>query len=571
MRTTTSNMRRRDVIAPGVPTPEGVPVGRKRIAVIGIDRYVNWPALSNAVRDAKGALRLFEHLGFEPVGEPMLDNAATGAAIQAFVTDELMALGPHDSLVLFFAGHGGTRSHWIDGEQLKTGYLIPADAAHGEKVATWIDLDDWLRKVARLPPRHILVILDACFAGIALTPVAKWRHSGTFQDASLASLQARRSRRIITSALDDQVALDSGPVPGHSLFTGCLIEAFQHGQLGRGCSVATGTEIGLHMQQRVRSYPGSRQTPDFGTFEHDDRGEMVIPVPTESFDPAVVAAQPARMESLPIATVSGPVHDAGRHNVGTRSRARWIVAAVAFASIVLGTSLVVMSSFVAEPSLAAEPPARAAEPRDTAAAPATGAAVTDAGTPDDSDASGSSTASATPTSGSGSAATAKSRVPPSTASAATAQVRIIPPSRSGTATVVGSGGQVPDDTARNASSSTPSTPSPTESPVAKPRVRGPSNRRLKPSVDERNCPVKGSQDVTIDSFPPGATIYINHRDCGELGKTPWKGKLPTSTGTATGTFTAILERTGEQPVTKEFLILKTPRIQRVQVWMPPKQ
>lgn len=206
-------MKHRHIIAAGVPTLASTPAGRKRIAVIGIDRYRSWPALNNAVHDAKGALRLFEHLGFEPVGEPLLDDVATGAAIQALVTDELIALGPDDSLVLFFAGHGGTRRQWLGGEQLKTGYLIPADAAYGEKVATWIDLDDWLRKVARLPPRHILVILDACFAGIALTPVVKWRDSGTFQEASLASLQVRRSRRIITSALDDQVALDSGPVP----------------------------------------------------------------------------------------------------------------------------------------------------------------------------------------------------------------------------------------------------------------------------------------------------------------------------------------------------------------------
>jgi hypothetical protein len=32
------------------------------------------------------------------------------------------------------------------------------------------------------------------------------------------------------------------------------------------------------VQRRVETYPDSGQTPDFGTFAFDDRGEMVIPL-----------------------------------------------------------------------------------------------------------------------------------------------------------------------------------------------------------------------------------------------------------------------------------------------------
>lgn len=108
-----------------------------------------------------------------------------------------------------------------------------------------------------------------------------------------------------------------------------------------------------------------------------------------------------------------------------------------------------------------------------------------------------------------------------------------------------------------------STPPKTTVVADKRRVRAPPNRRLKPAVDERNCPVKGSQDVTIDSYPPGATIYINHKDCGAVGKTPWDGKLPPSQGTATGTFTVIFERPGEELVVKEFAVQRSRRIQRL--------
>lgn len=548
--------------------PPSAPPGRKRIAVIGIDRYRSWPALNNAVRDARGALRLFEYLGFEPVGEPLFDDAATGAAIHAFVTDELMALGQDDSLVLFFAGHGGTRHHWLGGEQLKTGYLIPADAACGDKVATWIDLDDWLRRIARLPPRHILVFVDACFAGIALSPIAKWRDSGTFQHTPLDSLQARRSRRIITSALDDQVALDSGPVPGHSLFTGCLIEGFQQRRLGHERGVVTGTEVGLYLQQRVGAYPASRQTPDFGTFELDDRGEMVIPLLAQAFDPEVTATRPPQTVSLSIATVSGPADDAGRRHVGAR---RWIAAAVAVASIAL-VSFVFVSSFVTEPSSPVEQPTRALEPRSMWVAPARDAIGEDKPVKHEgSDATAGSATGVIAEPSDGSAGGPKPGMSTPPASGASADAATVPAPGTRAVTVARSRGQSPSNMVPHTIVPTAIAPSMADSTATKPRVRAPRIRRVKPAVDERNCPVKGSQPVEIETYPPGATLYINHKGCGVLGKTPWDGTLPPSEGTATGTFTAIFERAGEEPVTKEFVVVKSRRIQRVEVRMRPKR
>ena len=78
--------------------------------------------------------------------------------------------------------------------------------------------------------KHLLVILDACHSGIALDTVI-WRDAGLGSDGAIEPLRARRSRRIITSALHGQRALDSGPVPGHSLFTGCVIEAWIDGPI----------------------------------------------------------------------------------------------------------------------------------------------------------------------------------------------------------------------------------------------------------------------------------------------------------------------------------------------------
>ena len=252
--------------------------------MIGIDRYRAWGQLHNAVGDARGALDAFMKLGFEERRPALFDDAATGAALHHLVTDELRTLGTDDSLVVFFAGHGHTvTTKYADGSLAKRGYLIPVDAEPtGGGVGTWLSLDSWLREVAHLPPKHILVVLDACHSGIALDPVIRWRGEDVRAAEPLETLRARRSRRIITSALDNELAMDSGPIAGHSLFTGCLIEALTGGLLAKtGQPTATGSEIALHVQRRVSSFPSSKQTPDFGALELDNRGELIVELPQQ--------------------------------------------------------------------------------------------------------------------------------------------------------------------------------------------------------------------------------------------------------------------------------------------------
>lgn len=270
-------MTYRDVMEPS-PSDTRVADGRRVVVAVGIDRYRAWPALNNAVNDAKGALAVFERLGFEQVVAPLTDEGATADAVRRLVTDDLATLRGDDSLVLFFAGHGHTRTRTLQGGPVETGFLIPVDGDPPDgRAATWLRLDSWLSDVARLPARHILVILDACHSGVALGSVIKWRDGGG-RDGSLDELHRRQSRRVITSALGDQLAMDSGPIHGHSLFTGCLIEALTGGLARDGRREATGSELGVYVQRRVTSYTRSQQTPDFGTLELDHRGEIILPI-----------------------------------------------------------------------------------------------------------------------------------------------------------------------------------------------------------------------------------------------------------------------------------------------------
>jgi uncharacterized caspase-like protein len=252
--------------------------GRNIIAVVGINQYQQLQRLHNAVSDAKGIRALFmDQLGFQELNPPLFDGEATRDAINSMVVDQLNSqLEAEDSLVFFFAGHGYTETRTIGTRTKQTGYLIPVEGAAPEerKFSTYLRLDAFLEEVASLPAMHILVILDACHSGFALGETVRvLRDVQRYSD----DLSKRMSRRVIASAMSDQPALDNGPVSGHSLFTGTLVEALALGKAdGENKGFVTSSEVALYVQQKVASWSNSQQTPDFGSFELDDRGELVI-------------------------------------------------------------------------------------------------------------------------------------------------------------------------------------------------------------------------------------------------------------------------------------------------------
>jgi hypothetical protein len=297
---------------------------------------------------------------------------------------------------------------------------------------------------------------------------------------------------------------------------------------------------------------------------------MVIELPTEHLEQAVPTERPSQTVSLAIATVTTSADGGRERDASRRARGRWIAAFSASLAIVFLSSSTFVSSFNAKPSSVNESSVRALAPPSTGGGPPSDAAHTDAEHTDrvvttqtagdlgagSVIATNSAPGSAAPPIVKQAAPGGSNPKPPSAAPSLVAiEATIVPTSGSRPPTAVGT---------RLDPSAAPAT----KDPVDKRRVRAPPNRRLKPSVDERNCPVKGTQEVTIDSYPPGATLYINHKNCGALGTTPWRGKLPPSQGTATGKFTVIFERPWEEPVTKEFAVLRSTRIQRLALGMP---
>ena len=281
---------------------EEVTIGRYVFAGIGIDDYETvdlWKTLDNAVNDVDRMREtLREGFDFETPDEWILRNEqATSNAIRQLIDDLGRNLQPDDNLVFFYAGHGAERPTIFDGEIVsRTGYIVPAGvkAPVEDAPSQYLEIDRLLADLAGLPPRHVLVIFDSCYSGLALDGDFKTRGGGTQQASDLLS---RRSRRVLTSAQADQLAADGGAeFPGNSLFTGWLTEGLRRAADGLDDGrpspdadddgMITVTELFAFVSGRVGTASESRQTPDFGAFKFDNRGELVLTLETDPFEDA---------------------------------------------------------------------------------------------------------------------------------------------------------------------------------------------------------------------------------------------------------------------------------------------
>lgn len=268
-------------LSPVILKPKVVKQGRYCIVTIGINAYKEWQHLRNAVKDAESIQELLvDKFGFIAPLDPLINQQATKKAIETLVEERLRhELYADDSLLLFFAGHGHTRLDKLDEKtEIETGFLIPVEAQIPKTSEYWSDyirIDHWLNSVSTLKAKHILVILDSCYSGCALSQGIKiYRDSNVRYQEDLTS---RRSRKVITSARANQYAQDGGFITGNSLFTGTIINGLKLGEADLDANgIITSSELALFVQQKVAQASKSLQTPDFGSFELDDRGEMVI-------------------------------------------------------------------------------------------------------------------------------------------------------------------------------------------------------------------------------------------------------------------------------------------------------
>lgn len=263
--------------------------------VIGIDEYEHMSALSSAANDARAVAEVLQtHCGFPKV-ELLLNEAATRRA----VLSTLEAIGsrttPDDRVVIYFAGHGISKGRYGH----ERGFLMPWDHRPGDvsSLIRWEELRFSIEESFRA--KHVLFLMDSCYSGLFLR---RGMPNGVVCDLRRSLLKP--VMQALTAGRGSQTVADSGgPLPGHSPFTGRLIEALK-GAAADENGVITATRVMFYVSEHVRKDHEAAQTP--GWHQEGD-GDFVFSL-RDGWD---VLKRPEAVATSPVVEASSATVAAG--------------------------------------------------------------------------------------------------------------------------------------------------------------------------------------------------------------------------------------------------------------------
>jgi Caspase domain len=261
--------------------------------IIGINDYQSVRKLESAVSDATELSKILrEQHGYEDI-RLLIDDISL-ARLRRLINEDLKEWVKEDSRLLFyFAGHGVAS----DSDRGPEGYLVPQDATL-ENTKSCLGMKELHDALIALPCRHMLAILDCCFAG-----AFRWstlRNMLAFPEIIHKERYDRYVNypawQVITSASYNQEALDVFGVRGednnHSPFARALFDGLQ-GKADRifedpntrekkTDGVITATELYLYLDDVVGSLTyesNNYQKPGLFPLKKHDRGEFIFLVP----------------------------------------------------------------------------------------------------------------------------------------------------------------------------------------------------------------------------------------------------------------------------------------------------
>lgn len=176
------------------------PIGKSWFLGVGINHYLDFSPLNNAVKDVKDLLILLQdQYGFDPQQViTLFDQEASRENIIDQLDTLVEKVGSDDKLLIYFSGHGHLNS--------KTGlaYWIPQDARK-DRTYGYISNSTVRDYIKAIPALHTLLISDSCFSGTLFV-------RGTSRsDAAFDELEQRRSRWGIVSGRHDEEVYDGEP------------------------------------------------------------------------------------------------------------------------------------------------------------------------------------------------------------------------------------------------------------------------------------------------------------------------------------------------------------------------
>src|ERR1044071_3716213 len=281
--------------------------GRRIARVIGIDHYADprIATLRNAVNDALAVQEVLANGHHYDVASLCEANATKTKLLELF--QQLAAqVTAADRLVIYFAGHGVAEPSTPTGDI--DGFLLLHDAEEGQQ-DSYVSMRELLDALKQLRCRHLLLILDCCFAG-----TIRWQAHRDVQPGVPRLFIERYERylrdsawQVIASAAHNERALDLQPAvdqfdrfelgrrgevkvqeSSHSPFAEALCQGLRGAaDLGVGGHtpdhVITATELYLFVEaavQRLEHQLGrAQQRPQLVSLPGRDMGQYVFVVP----------------------------------------------------------------------------------------------------------------------------------------------------------------------------------------------------------------------------------------------------------------------------------------------------
>jgi tetratricopeptide (TPR) repeat protein len=232
---------------PKPPPKPSVPIPHNYALIFATDTYAHWPHLENPVSDADALNDTLTSLyGFQ-VDE--LKNPTEDQILRKLREYLSRRFDPQDQLMIVFSGHG-----YFD-DDLGQGFIAPADAlAVDDDLGhrTLLAHETIMNYVNRIPSKHVLLVIDACFAGTLDRRIADASLRGDATDvyvhATLPELlerkESKRTRRYFASGGKDFVP---DGLPGHhSPFISAFLVALNQAADRKGYATLDDLQQGLN-------------------------------------------------------------------------------------------------------------------------------------------------------------------------------------------------------------------------------------------------------------------------------------------------------------------------------------
>jgi uncharacterized caspase-like protein len=267
--------------------------------VVGVSDYEQWPDLPSAGNDAREVAAKLQEIGFEV--KLVLDPSAE--QLRKALGDVAYEKGGEENraILFYFAGHGDTLE-LADGTQL--GYIVPADCplknidpmGFDRKAISMKDVEVLALKVKS---KHFIMLFDSCFSGSLFNVVRA-------APVDISEKSALPVRQFITAGGAGE------QVPDQSVFKVVFLQGITGDADLNADGYVTGSELGMHLQEKVVNYTRGGQHPQYGKINNPklDRGDFIF-VSQKTPEKQIAVQSAPQAAAPPSAPVAAELPEAG--------------------------------------------------------------------------------------------------------------------------------------------------------------------------------------------------------------------------------------------------------------------